>query len=350
MSTVLQELDAEQPEPDGVTFDGQGRELFVVYLVNILLTIVTFGLYRFWGKTRIRQYVWSHLRYKGDAFEYTGTGLELFLGFVIVFFAVILPLIGVGIWVQLLLQQGDITLVIVIGGLLYLVFFCLFPIAIFRAYRYRLSRTLWRGIRFGLTGTGRVYAAKFIGYLLLQIITLGLASPYTTVKLYEYLVGNVWMGSGRFSLDPSWKPLMRPFLMFWGCIVFYFVLFVAAQVAGTTSINFLAFPTMIAIACFYFYYSAAVYRHVVGNIMFEGVRFSVDLKGRELFGLFFVNGLLLVFTLGIAFPWVIVRIMNFMVDKLAVHGEPDFEKISQNTEEMPTYGEGLAEAFDIGSI
>ena len=85
MPTVLQEMEAEHTGPDGVTFDGRGGELFVVYIVNIFLTLVTLGIYRFWGKTRIRQYVWSHLRYKGDAFEYTGKGLELFLGFLIDF-------------------------------------------------------------------------------------------------------------------------------------------------------------------------------------------------------------------------------------------------------------------------
>jgi uncharacterized membrane protein YjgN (DUF898 family) len=350
MSTVLAEMEAEQSAHEELMFDGRGGELFTVYVVNILLTIVTFGIYRFWGKTRIRQYVWSHLRYRGDAFEYTGTGLELFLGFAIVFFAFFLPVAGVTIWAQLLLTEGEIGLAVAVLLPIYLTIFILYPMAIFRAYRYRLSRSLWRGIRFGLTGKATTYGGKFIGYLLFQVITLGLATPYTTVKLYEYLVGNIWMGSGRFALVPDWKPLMRPFLMFWGCGFLYFVATFTAAATDTPALSVLVMPAVIGAACFYFYYSAAVYRHVVGNITFEDVGFSVALKGRELFGLYAVNGMLLVFTLGIAFPWVIIRIMKFLVARLAIHGEPDYEKISQNTEDMPTYGEGLAEAFDIGSI
>ena len=44
---------------------------------------MTFGLYRFWARTRLRRYIWSSIKPGGDSFEYTGTGLEKFLGFLI---------------------------------------------------------------------------------------------------------------------------------------------------------------------------------------------------------------------------------------------------------------------------
>jgi uncharacterized membrane protein YjgN (DUF898 family) len=357
MPTVLQEMEAEHTGPDGVTFDGRGGELFVVYIVNILLTLVTLGIYRFWGKTRIRQYVWSHLRYEGDAFEYTGTGLELFLGFLIVVLVVVLPVAGLAFAAVFLLGPDSIWSSLV-PLILYLGFFCLFPIAIYRAYRYRLSRSLWRGIRFGLTGKATTYALKFVGYLFLQVITLGLASPFTTIRLYEYLINNIWMGSGRFSFEASWKPLMRPYLMFWGGLVAtgisYGVLMTSATLGGSGATagiaGFLLFVFGIATLYLSYRYAAATYRHVVPNIKFGDVRFSTSVGAGPLFGLLFGNLMLLIFTFGLAFPWTITRIMNFLVKNLDIHGEPDFEKISQSTEEMPTYGEGLAEAFDIGGI
>ncbi len=36
---------------------GAAGELFKIYVVNILLTLVTLGIYRFWAKTRVRRYV-----------------------------------------------------------------------------------------------------------------------------------------------------------------------------------------------------------------------------------------------------------------------------------------------------
>ena len=374
MSTELTSETVQPAQPGKVVFDGRGGELFVVYLVNILLTMVTLGIYRFWGKTRIREYVWSHLRYKGDAFEYTGTGMELFLGFLIVALVVFAPLFGLTIWAQVLIGEGEDMLAAAIIIPVVLAYIVLFPMAIYRAYRYRLSRSLWRGIRFGLSGKPSAYARKFIGYTLLQIITLGLATPYARVRLYEILISNIWMGSGRFTFEAPWKPLMKRFTLLWVALVLTIGAAAIVQtqligIAAPQSPDFgnpdmfppensmlMAVATMISsvggivVVCLYLYYSAFEYRYIVSHIKFENVGFSVDMKVRQLFGLYVVNGLLLLFTLGIAFPWVIVRILNFIAAKLEIHGEPDFEKISQNTEEMPKYGEGLAEAFDIGAI
>ena len=269
------------------------------------------------------------MRYKGDAFEYTGTGMELFIGFLIVFFLFFLPVAGISFWAQILILEGQIGLAIAIIVPIYLAIFILFPMAIYRAYRYRLSRSLWRGIRFGLGGRPWVYARKFIGYTLLQIVTLGVATPVATVKLYDYLINNIWMGSGRFSFDGSWKPLMKPFLMFWGAVAIYGLslgLSTPAPGEPPSPLMMLAFPAGIAAACFFFYYSAAVYRYVVSHIKFDDVAFSVELKGRNLFGLYFVNGLLLLFTLGLAFPWVVIRVLNFMVKRSAI-GSSNYSKI-----------------------
>ncbi len=55
--------------------------LFRIVYVNLILTILTLGIYRFWAKTKLRRYIWRHLMVGGESFEYTGTGKELLLGF-----------------------------------------------------------------------------------------------------------------------------------------------------------------------------------------------------------------------------------------------------------------------------
>ncbi len=64
-----------------LTFHGSGGTLFGIYVVNILLTIVTFGFYRFWGKVKIRRFMLSQTGFEGDRFAYHGTGKELLHGF-----------------------------------------------------------------------------------------------------------------------------------------------------------------------------------------------------------------------------------------------------------------------------
>jgi len=73
-----------------LTYDGQLDELYGIFLMNLLWTVLTLGIFRFWAITRIRRYLWSRTRFQGERFEYTGTGGELFIGVLLA----ILMLIG----------------------------------------------------------------------------------------------------------------------------------------------------------------------------------------------------------------------------------------------------------------
>ena len=77
------------------SYHGDTGELFKIYLVNFLLTVITLGIYRFWGKTRIRRYLWSHIEILGDRLEYIGTPKELLIGFLIVLVFVLVPLFAI---------------------------------------------------------------------------------------------------------------------------------------------------------------------------------------------------------------------------------------------------------------
>ena len=74
-------------------FSGSWKEFAPIALTNLLLTIVTLGIYRFWAKTRERRYLWSHTRFIDDTLEWTGTGKELFIGFIMAAVLVLFPLV-----------------------------------------------------------------------------------------------------------------------------------------------------------------------------------------------------------------------------------------------------------------
>ena len=123
----------------------QPAGLVSLSLVNMLLRILTVGIYHFWAKTEVRKRIWSAIRINGEPLSYTGRGMELFLGFVIVFLVVLLPII-LGL-TGLILYFGPNHIVPNVATiLLYVVFAYLIGIAIYRAMRYRLARTRWRGI------------------------------------------------------------------------------------------------------------------------------------------------------------------------------------------------------------
>ena len=139
-------------------YSGQRRALFGLALKTSVLTFLTLGIYRFWAKTRVRKYIWSSISLSGDRLEYTGTGLEKFLGFLV---AVVVLAVYIGL-VQLILfyfglhfvfEPKTRTEILMQLGTFYISFFAILPLMLFaryRARRYMLARTRLRGIRFGM--------------------------------------------------------------------------------------------------------------------------------------------------------------------------------------------------------
>ena len=62
-------------------YDGLSGQIFGIWIINILLSIVTIGIYSFWGKTIMRKYIAHSFSLLEDRFEYNGRGSELFKGY-----------------------------------------------------------------------------------------------------------------------------------------------------------------------------------------------------------------------------------------------------------------------------
>lgn len=353
-------LDA--PRPDRLEAGGDGGNLLAIHLMGLLLTMVTLGIYRFWWRTNVRRYLWSSLSYKGDPFEYTGRGLELFIGFVIVLVLVVAPLTGLYVFSLWLTRSGHETLGISVIVAMYLILFALVGAAVYRVMMYRLSRTKWRGIRAALGGSATRYTGIYLLCLLLLVVTLGFATPFVIVRLYRYMLNNVWFGSGQLRFDADWKPLFRFYLLPGVIRVVGLALMIAAIYVlvkaspegqpqdtamvlkgfGLMGVGLLVL--MVGALAAYWYY-AAVLRTVFAGLEFEGVRFSASITGGQYCWFVVKNFLLLVVTQYIAYPWVQLRVLRFACQVIEIHGEPDFAKIAQNTALQPRFGEGLGEAF-----
>lgn len=168
------------------------REFLWLSLKNGLLNIITLTFYRFWGKTEVRRRVWRGVRLNDEAFEYTGRGLELFLGFVFALLVVGLPFLLTVFGVQFLGPAGLVLLLF-----LYPFIFWLWGYGIFSAYRYMASRTTWRGVRFRLTGSAVGFGLKHLAFMVLNGMTLGWFAPTAQRKLAGYVWDELRFGNRR---------------------------------------------------------------------------------------------------------------------------------------------------------
>jgi uncharacterized membrane protein YjgN (DUF898 family) len=162
-------------------FFGDRREFGWLVTRGALLELITVGFYRFWLATDIRRHLWSNTTVDGDPFEYTGRGKELLIGFLFAL-AIIVP-----VYLAYFLVGLEAERVQAFASLPLFVFFYLFGhFAIYRARRYRLTRTVWRGVRFWMTGSGWGYAARSALWLVAMMLTLGLILPWREAALERY--------------------------------------------------------------------------------------------------------------------------------------------------------------------
>ncbi len=348
-----------QPSVHKFEFTGKTEELWPIIWKNLLFNILTLSLYRFGGRTSVRRYLWAHTKVMGDPFEYTGKGQEMFVGFLIVFLTVFIPLGAAISYAQYLIVQQDLLPGIALFAVVGLLGLWLLHYAVYTSLRYRLSRTRWRGIKGALVGSPATYAWSAYAYSLVLAVTFGLARPYVENKLWNLQINNARMGSGGFSYQAEFDPLFAAFVRMIGYVVLagisYFVIVLLAGLSGVVPIALIGALVGYAVFLWFFAKGIAAYEqkkleHFLDNTKYEGTSLNF-LGGRaDMLRLIVGNVLLVLCTLGLAFPIVQLRVMRFIFSNLEIHGDIKLAEITQSPEAEPSFGEGLAEGFDIGTI
>jgi uncharacterized membrane protein YjgN (DUF898 family) len=269
--------------PNRVVFSG-ARSAFVKLVARgALLELVTLGFYRFWLATDIRRHLWSSTSVGGDGAEYTGTAKELLLGFLFAL-AILAPIYLVYFLIGLEAERVQAFL-----SLPLVLFFYLFAqFAIYRARRYRLTRTVWRGVRFWMTGSGVNYAVRAGLWSLLVGLTLGLALPWMRASLERYKMRHTAYGDLQGRFEATGSELFKRGWWLW----------------------LLAWPSLFVLLPLPFIYAAfkaIEWRWWIGGLRMGDVRFESDLSKGALIDLYWlVIGWVVLFLLGLSMWFAVV--------------------------------------------
>ena len=408
-----QEINPETPSPllaasskPPTLFGGSRMPLFWLLLRNLLLTIITVGIYRFWAKTRVRQFFWRHTKLLGDRLEYLGTGGELLIGFLVAL-VVLVPLGAIYSLLQFFSIGQTFWLSLTLDAVYYALILFLIQIAIYRMRRYRLTRTAWRGVRFGLDGSSFKYALISFGYGILTLLTLFLARPWWRVATMKYFFNHARFGTTPLSLDCSggwlfkrWIVIAIPGVM--GIVAFYGLNWETFAELSTIDeksaegqdvthemlalfqqIEYWPLAIFIASSLMSIWYSVVEFRYMVSGLRIDAVSIQSNIPVPfvyRIYALFWlpVLGLvglitstfylfhsdaldfvpLTVLTVLVLFPllgifktiFVDVTLLKRVCATLSIENVADLEKVVQSSADVPSHGEGLADALDVGGF
>src|SRR5450631_1034908 len=225
------------PVPVPVSFSGDRSEFRRLVTRGAALELVTAGFYRFWLATDIRRHLWSNTHLDGDAAEYTGRGRELLIGFLFAL-AILVP-----VYLAYFLVGLEVARLQAFASFPLIAFFYVFgQFAIYRARRYRLTRTVWRGVRFWMTGSGWAYAARAALWAVLMLLTLGLILPWREAALERYKMRHCHYGDLQGSCEGRGSEFFRRGWWIWlAAIATLLLLLFAAPLARR-------FPALLALA------------------------------------------------------------------------------------------------------
>ncbi|MBL8178667.1 MAG: DUF898 domain-containing protein [Bryobacterales bacterium] len=312
-AAVVAPLPAQAVVPHRFTFHGSGGELLLLYVKTFLLSMITLGIYSFWGRTRIRQFFAENTRFDNVAFAYHGTGLELLIGFGKALGVILLLGVQFGVFQ---LAAGE-TLGSILGGIVFVAgMLSLVPLAMVGAWRYRLSRTSLRGIRFSFRGNLIDFCKVYFPGLLLTAITFSIYAPFFWNNVRRYYARNAYYGNARFAYEGEGRDLLAPWL-----------------------IGLLLTPFTLGASMLWFQLQRFNYQW--NRTQFQNARFASAVSFGDYFLLHLTNFLLAVFTLGIAMPWVMIRTVRFAFDRVSLNGSLNLQAIAQEFIDSGAAGEGM---------
>jgi uncharacterized membrane protein YjgN (DUF898 family) len=313
-------------------FSGSGSEYFKIWLVNIILSVITIGIYSAWAKVRRKQYFYGSTKLSGSSFEYLANPVKILKG----------RLIVVGFFILYSVLSNLLPLV---SGIMSLVFILILPWLIVRSLVFNARNSALRNVRFGFKGSIKEAAKVYILWPFAAVLTLGALSPYVFFRQKKFVVENSVYGRTAFVFTATAREYYR---IFFGALIPIITGIILIVVAG-----FFLPPVAALVFLVLYLYLMAYFSVKTTNLLFNTSslshhRFEAGLKTREYMMLVLTNSLGVAVTLGLFFPWAKVRTVQYKLQHIALLASGNLEGfIADEEKQVSAIGEEIGDFFDM---
>ena len=354
----FQRAPREPEQPAWVEFTGSTREWFGIWIVNVVLTIVTLGIFSAWAKVRRKKYFAQNTLIDGKRFDYHATGLQILIGRLIV--------IGAYIALNIAIAVSPLMAILVLA-LPFVV-----PWLLIRALAFNARQTSWANVRFGFEGR---YGSAFLLFVIAPIgsmLTLWVAQPVLSIATRKFVIGGHSLGRSRFAFEGSFSAFYAAF-----AFAALWVVVVAGAVAVFAIIPMVSFMlesgivggeevwlSLIPMLLMWVYVvlivgalpARIVYEAFLRNAVFAGIsldrhRFGSVISPPRYIWIALSNAAAIVLSLGLALPWTQIRMARYLAHNTAVLPDGPIESFAGKVrDEGSVVGDAAMdlEGFDLG--
>lgn len=363
-------------------FHGRAGEYFMICLTNIILCIITLGIYTPWAMVRSRRYIYENMELNGARFGYHATGLAIFLSWLFLVFVIILI--------------SFFAVVPALELVLLLVFFLVLPLFMVKSIKYNAMMTTLNNVRFNFhVPLGRAWwvmmGLPVVLYILLTVIILlvvNIPGDSVTAIITKVLLAFViflagagviagvvyakWitlLGEGgqfgihRFAVAVSVKQCIKvcflsmlivvPFLAMiaWLFSGIFSAIMMASMMGGMSEeaqfALILEYQGQI-IACYLLYFAAILLstgymwmglrNHFMNSLTLAngGIRFHSGIAFHALVVQWVLIAVVSSITLGLAYPLMKMRYLRFLAANTWVDGDLDTLELTDHDEQPET--------------
>lgn len=330
-------------------FTGRGGEYFGIWIVNLLLTILTLGIYSAWAKVRRLQYFYRNTQLAGASFDYHGSPRAILKG----------RLIAVAL---LIAYQVAGSLHPGLGLLVAVALALVLPRLLLRSLQFRLANSSYRGLRFRFDARLKDAYRVFLGWPVLAFVTIYLLAPFCHQRLKQFQHGHAAFGQTRFSFTAPVRAFYALYFKMAGVLVLGGVLIAVLGAslhgaalalgggrlgAGLTAL----FPLLAVLVLLFFirpFFEALSQNLVWNHTQLGEHRFVSTASVWRLFWIRLTNLVAVLFTLGLYHPFAVIRLLRYRLQTVSVLAAGDLGAfVAGSADPVAATGEETAELFDI---